>query len=79
MTLGPAGEVQHKTERLTLSLLRGCVFFHGANLTKRVPDAARRAAVQNYVHSKDLPALRKELAASAGALTVPFADVHAGT
>ena len=44
MTLGPAGEVLHTTERLTLSLLRGCVFFHEANLAKRVPDAARRAS-----------------------------------
>ena len=54
MSLGPDGEVRHSTERLTLSLLRGCAFFHEAKLAKRVPDATRRAAVQSYVHSKDL-------------------------
>jgi hypothetical protein len=68
--------VLHATERLKLSLLRGCAFFHEANLAKRVPDAARRAAVQSYVHSKDLPALRVELATSGGALLVTFADVR---
>lgn len=44
-----------------------------------MPDAARRTDVQSYVHSKDLPALRKELAASGGVLLVTFAEVHAGT
>ena len=76
MSLGPDGEVRHTTERLTLSLLRGCAFFHEAMLAKRVPDATRRAAVQSYVHSKDLAALRKELTASGGALVVTFGDVR---
>ena len=76
MSLGPDGEVRHTTERLTLSLLRGCAFFHEAKLAKRVPDATRRAAVQSYVHSKDLSALRKELTASGGALVVTFGDVR---
>ena len=67
------------TEKLTLTLLRGCVFFHEAALAKRVPDAARRAAVQRCVHSKDLPALRRDLAASGGKLALAFGDVHAGT
>lgn len=76
MSLGPDGEVRHSTERLTLSLLRGCAFFHEDKLATQVPDAARRAAVQSYVHSKDLSALRKELTASGGALVVTFGDVR---
>ena len=67
------------TSTPTPTLRRGCAFFHEANHAKRVPDAARRAAVQRYVHGKDLPTLRKELVASGGTLQVAFAEVNAGT
>ena len=62
------GAIKSVTEYLTLTLCRGCPFFDAAKLAKAVPDESVRDGVQTAVHSKDMSALKAQLATSGGKL-----------
>ena len=72
------GKLTNITETVTLTLCRGCAFFHEKALAQAVPDASVRDGVQSYVHAKDLTAFKAQVAASAGKLSVKL-DGHAIT
>ena len=57
-----------KSETLTLTLCRGCAFFHPKALAQLLPDAAMQEGAQLYVQSKDYAALQEEVAKGGGAL-----------
>ena len=57
---GDGGAIAQRAEPLTLVLLRGCAFVAAAKLAALVPDAAARDDVVNYVHCRDLAAVRAD-------------------
>ena len=72
LAIGDGGAIAQRAEPLTLVLLRGCAFVDAAKLAALVPDAAARDDVVNYVHCRDLAAVRADVAASGGVLRVPL-------
>jgi len=62
-TLDAEGKIDMRAELATLTLVRGCVWFHEGKLKKLVPDASTRDDVQNYVHCFDHAGLRTTYAA----------------
>ena len=72
LAIGDGGAIAQRAEPLTLVLLRGCAFVDAAKLAALVPDAAARDDVVNYVHCRDLAAVRADVAASGGVLRAPL-------
>ena len=72
LAIGDGGAIAQRAEPLTLVLLRGCAFVDAAKLAALVPDAAARDDVVNYVHCRDLAAVRADVAAGGGVLRVPL-------
>jgi len=62
-----------QSEAITLTLVRGCVWFDEAKLAKLCPDAALRDDVQNYMHCLDHIELLKKHA-SGGTLAFTLND-----
>jgi len=61
--LTESGEIEQKSETLTLELIRGCPFFDAARMKTLLPDEALREDVSNYVHCLDVKQLRATLTA----------------
>jgi len=60
------GKIETVTEKVTLTLCRGCVFVAPKEIAKIAPDPVVADGIESFLHSKDLTTLKASLAAAGG-------------